>query len=366
MRATLRVKFLIVVGSILAVSFGCARNPSDSILPLQPTYLPENEFIEQDLPNGFGYVSRYFEVYFTDPHNPQREMKKDGLDRLLATAIDQARVSLDIAIYSLDDHVISFAIIRAKEKGVSVRVAVEGDNMDSDAIQNLITNGIEVKADVRSGLMHNKFMIIDGIEVWTGSMNYTYSSIYDDHNSLVRVRSAEIAENYEVEFLELFEGNASSNTPYPKVIVGGFTVENYFSPDDRFAYRMVELLNSIDDSARFMMYTFTADDYSEVLIKKASDGLEILGVMESSTIEVAGSDFKTMQLNGIDLKAIDDSGVMHHKTMILDSKTVIFGSYNFTASAEKKNDENILVINSPQLAELFLMEFERVNSPNSK
>jgi len=129
---------------------------------------------------------------------------------------------------------------------------------------------------------------------------------------------------------------------------------------------MVELLNSIDDSARFMMYTFTADDYSEVLIKKASDGLEILGVMESSTIEVAGSDFKTMQLNGIDLKAIDDSGVMHHKTMILDSKTVIFGSYNFTASAEKKNDENILVINSPQLAELFLMEFERVNSPNSK
>jgi len=355
-----------VIGFIPTMSFGCSRNQSVSTPPLQPTPLPENEFIELDLPIGFGYVSRHIDVFFTDPHDPQRGMREDGLDRLLATAIDEAKVSLDVAIYSLDDHVISYAIIRAKEKGVSVRVAVEGDNMDSAAIQNLITNGIEVKADVRSGLMHNKFMIIDGMEVWTGSMNYTYSSIYDDHNSLVRIRSAEIVENYQVEFLELFEGKQFAKTPFPKIEVGGFTVENYFSPDDHFAYRMVELLNSIDNSARFMMYTFTADDYSEVLIEKASEGLEIKGVMESTTIEVAGSDFKTMQINGIDLIALNDEGVMHHKTMILDSKIVIFGSYNFTASAEKKNDENILVIHSPQLAELFLKEFERVNSTNSE
>jgi phosphatidylserine/phosphatidylglycerophosphate/cardiolipin synthase-like enzyme len=51
---------------------------------------------------------------------------------------------------------------------------------------------------------------------------------------------------------------------------------------------------------------------------------------------------------------------MHHKVIILDDSTVITGSYNFSRNAEERNDENTLVIHSPEMARLYLEEFERV------
>ncbi len=51
---------------------------------------------------------------------------------------------------------------------------------------------------------------------------------------------------------------------------------------------------------------------------------------------------------------------MHHKTLLIDRQTVVLGSYNFTASAEKSNDENLIVIHSPEIAAQFLREFRRV------
>jgi phosphatidylserine/phosphatidylglycerophosphate/cardiolipin synthase-like enzyme len=51
---------------------------------------------------------------------------------------------------------------------------------------------------------------------------------------------------------------------------------------------------------------------------------------------------------------------MHHKVIIIDRSIVITGSYNFTASAEDRNDENIVIFFSPEIAHLFIVEFERV------
>jgi phosphatidylserine/phosphatidylglycerophosphate/cardiolipin synthase-like enzyme len=53
---------------------------------------------------------------------------------------------------------------------------------------------------------------------------------------------------------------------------------------------------------------------------------------------------------------------MHHKTIIIDDALVITGSYNFTKSAEKSNDENLLMIRSPQLATQALAEYTRVRT----
>jgi phosphatidylserine/phosphatidylglycerophosphate/cardiolipin synthase-like enzyme len=39
---------------------------------------------------------------------------------------------------------------------------------------------------------------------------------------------------------------------------------------------------------------------------------------------------------------------------------VVLGSYNFTASAEKRNDENLLIIHDPVLADRFLKEYQRL------
>jgi phosphatidylserine/phosphatidylglycerophosphate/cardiolipin synthase-like enzyme len=53
---------------------------------------------------------------------------------------------------------------------------------------------------------------------------------------------------------------------------------------------------------------------------------------------------------------------MHHKTMIIDDDVLITGSYNFTKSAEQSNDENLLIIRSPQLATQYLAEYDRIRN----
>ena len=52
-------------------------------------------------------------------------------------------------------------------------------------------------------------------------------------------------------------------------------------------------------------------------------------------------------------------GKMHHKVFIIDGKTVITGSYNFSKNAESKNDENILILRSEKIAALYTAEMNR-------
>ena len=51
---------------------------------------------------------------------------------------------------------------------------------------------------------------------------------------------------------------------------------------------------------------------------------------------------------------------MHHKVIIVDDHIVIFGSFNFSESANQSNDENLLIVDNADLAHAFTAEFQRV------
>jgi phosphatidylserine/phosphatidylglycerophosphate/cardiolipin synthase-like enzyme len=57
---------------------------------------------------------------------------------------------------------------------------------------------------------------------------------------------------------------------------------------------------------------------------------------------------------------------MHHKVFIIDEKIVITGSYNFSSSAERTNDENVVILFDPQIAAQYLAEFRRVDAEAQK
>jgi phosphatidylserine/phosphatidylglycerophosphate/cardiolipin synthase-like enzyme len=80
-------------------------------------------------------------------------------------------------------------------------------------------------------------MIIDGREVWTGSMNFTYNGAYHNDNALIITDSQKVAEDFEREFDEMyledrFGALSLADTPYPDVLIGSTAVEVMFSPDD--------------------------------------------------------------------------------------------------------------------------------------
>lgn len=321
---------------------------------------------------GYGYRGSFYEVYFTDPFNPASRRQEGGIDLPLARAIENARISVDVAVYSMSLNSIRDALLTAHRRGVQVRIVMESDNLERDVPRRLAEKGIPIIGDRREGLMHNKFVIIDRSEVWIGSMNFTTSGVYEDNNNLIRIRSTQMAENYLTEFNEMFEDDffgpdVVPNTPHPQLTIDGVPLEVYFSPDDGVAARVMKLLRGAETSIHFMAYSLTADDFSRIIRQKARDGLRVFGVMdESQVISNKGGEFASFQNAGLRVYKDGNPGQMHHKVIIIDEKIVITGSYNFSASAERKNDENIVILFDEQLAAQYLKEFERVYAQAQK
>jgi phosphatidylserine/phosphatidylglycerophosphate/cardiolipin synthase-like enzyme len=63
---------------------------------------------------------------------------------------------------------------------------------------------------------------------------------------------------------------------------------------------------------------------------------------------------------GVELRFDGNPDRMHHKVIVIDQQTVITGSYNFSRSAETRNDENLVVLHDAEVAASYLEEFERV------
>ncbi len=301
-------------------------------------------------------------IYCTAPLDPASKSLRGGPDARLAEAIDAAVYSVDVAIYHLNLWSVRDALLRAADRGVRVRVVVESDGMFDAEVQDLVQAGIPVLGDRRESLMHDKFTVIDGLEVWTGSMNYSVGSAYRDHNLLLRLRSSALAEDYTREFEEMFVDDrfgplSVADTPNPAITIDGTQVEVWFAPDDGVASRLVGLIDDARSQVDFLAFTFTSDALAEALLRAGERGVTVRGVIERDQAEAAGSDYARLQQAGIDVRQDSNPGTMHHKLLLIDQGVVATGSYNFTRSAEESNDENVVILFSPVAAAELEVEF---------
>jgi phosphatidylserine/phosphatidylglycerophosphate/cardiolipin synthase-like enzyme len=273
---------------------------------------------------------------------------------------------VDVAIHQLNLWSLRDALIDAHRRGVAVRVVTESDYLDEEEVQELIDAEVPVLGDRREGLMHNKFVVIDRQEVWTGSMNFTVNGAYRNNNNLIRIRSSQLAENYTKEFEEMFVDDrfgpgSPPNTPHPHFGLDGTLIETYFSPDDGTADRIVELISEAEESVYFLAFSFTSDDIAAAMIEAAENGVTVAGVFEESQYKSnTGTEYDNLVAAGLDVHLDGNRRNMHHKVIIIDEAIVITGSYNFSASAEKRNDENTLILHMPALASFYLSEFRDI------
>jgi phosphatidylserine/phosphatidylglycerophosphate/cardiolipin synthase-like enzyme len=197
-------------------------------------------------------------------------------------------------------------------------------------------------------------------------MNYTTSDAYRSDNNLIRIRSSDLAQDYLVEFEEMFVdrrfgSNSPANTPLPGVFVEGTQVEVYFSPDDGTIERVIDLVEQAQDEVAFLVFSFTDDDLALAMIDAFNSGVSVSGVFdESQARSNIGGEYDHLLENAIDVRLDGNPKSMHHKVIVIDDRIVITGSYNFSQSAKTRNDENTLIIHSPEIAEIYRQEFERV------
>jgi phosphatidylserine/phosphatidylglycerophosphate/cardiolipin synthase-like enzyme len=354
------------LGGPAGSSSPAAQTPSLGLLETPAATPPADHPAGISIPVGYAADGGWYQVFFTNPADSASDQRSGGPDGALVAAIDAAQLTVDAALYSLTLDSARQAFIRAHRRGVVVRLVMESDNLDAADPQAVKDAGIPIIGDRGQGLMHNKFVVIDQAEVWTGSMNLTDAGTYEDRNNLIRVLSPQLAADYEAEFNEMFVDDRFGKqrgkpTPYLHLTISGTPLDVYFSPDDHVQAALLDLLDHARHSIYFMAYSFTSDPLSKAIQQRAKAGVLVSGVMDADQVRLnTGTEYDTLRAAGLDVRLDGERGLMHHKVFIIDDETVVTGSYNFTASAEKYNDENVLVIHNPAIAALYLQEFHRV------
>jgi phosphatidylserine/phosphatidylglycerophosphate/cardiolipin synthase-like enzyme len=319
---------------------------------------------------GYGVRGDFWEVYFTAPlDNPNPESRL-GIDARVAAAIDRAKSTLDMAMFEMNNQVLIEALVQAAENGVQIRVVTDDENGLGAAQENehsfpdLVSAGIPIVTDERTALMHNKFIIIDGKTVWTGSYNLTESSNYDQNNNALVFYSTDIAHAYEEEFNEMFEqhqfGPRSPASQTNEVKVDNVDVEIYFMPEDHPFPHLLELIKAAKKSIQFMAFAFTEDEIGNELIAASKRGVKVEGIIEKVGSDSESSEFHSLYCAGLDIRLDGNPKFLHHKIIVIDEKIVITGSMNFSSNAAEVNDENMVIVHDNALASAYKLEFDRM------
>ncbi|MBN1872300.1 MAG: phospholipase D family protein [Candidatus Omnitrophica bacterium] len=141
---------------------------------------------------------------------------EDDCGRRILQCIEGAKESMELAIYHITSRPLAQALVRAKERGVTVRVFIDGDNADDQYSKAtyLKRSGLDVLTEKGVGLMHNKFCIIDDKIVITGSFNWTNSADLKNDENLLIIESEKIARKYRLQFEKYWLGTYKDESYY--------------------------------------------------------------------------------------------------------------------------------------------------------
>ena len=169
--------------------------------------------------------------------------------------------------------------------------------------------------------------------VWTVSTNWTPAQLSTDRNNAVAVQDQSLARVYIIEFEEmwgsstatpgtsLFGSRKTDNTPH-YLVVGGKKVESWFSPTDNVNTRLIETVKTADFDLHVLSMLVTRTDIGRAVVEQValrnigpcSDGLT------NDTSSMAGFVFRTIRAGMGPRYLLDKlSGIMHHKTLIVDA-----------------------------------------------
>ncbi len=256
-----------------------------------------------------------------------------------------------------------------------------------------------------SGLMHHKFMVVDRHQLIVTSANWTMSDIYGDfshpdsegnQNNLVQIESKELATVFLTEFNLMWgDGNTANQIsqfktrkpprPPVEVLVGKTRVFVQFSPTskqqawtDSSNGSIGKLLQASQQQVDFALFVFSEPGLSSILQSQSqrgvkvrglidrtfayrnySSGLSLMGVNPNSSCQVGGTNLSPLATIGV--PTLPQGDLLHHKFAIVDRRTVITGSHNWSNAANYHNDETLLVIqDNPTVAAHFNREFDRL------
>ncbi|OCJ12789.1 hypothetical protein A6U86_05445 [Rhizobium sp. AC27/96] len=131
-----------------------------------------------------------------------------------------------------------------------------------------------------------------------------------------------------------------------------------FTPGEQCEDRIVEAIDGAKTSIRVQAYGFTSLPIIHALQRAAERGVEVLAILDKVN-ERKYSGATLLEAAGIPVWIDYEPTIAHNKIMIIDERLVVGGSFNYTASAQKRNAENVTFAESRDLAKEFSENWDR-------
>jgi len=135
--------------------------------------------------------------------------------------------------------------------------------------------------------------------------------------------------------------------------------EVYYSPRGGAQDALVRRIDAARESIYLFAYSFTSEPIAGALERAVRRGVFVAAILDRSQPTARGSQGQALAEAGAMVYVDRKHAIAHNKVMIFDGAAVATGSFNLTKGAEEKNAENLLILDSAELAKLYREEWER-------
>lgn len=134
-------------------------------------------------------------------------------------------------------------------------------------------------------------------------------------------------------------------------------IQVYFSPSGGCTTAITNTIAKAKNHILVAAYSFTSAPIAGALRDAHKRGVKVTVILDDSqkTANYSSADF----LKNAGIATFTDSkhGIAHSKYMVIDNTVTITGSFNFTKAAEESNSENVLIVDDPEIARKFSLNW---------
>jgi phosphatidylserine/phosphatidylglycerophosphate/cardiolipin synthase-like enzyme len=136
------------------------------------------------------------------------------------------------------------------------------------------------------------------------------------------------------------------------------SVTTHFSPKGGCTDAVVREIKHARREILMQAYSFTSKPIAQALIDAKSRGVHVDILLDKSNEQETYTELGHLLHEGLAPHIDAQHAIAHNKIMIIDRRTLITGSFNFTNQAEIENAENLVIIKGhPELLQQYFRQF---------
>jgi phosphatidylserine/phosphatidylglycerophosphate/cardiolipin synthase-like enzyme len=147
----------------------------------------------------------------------------------------------------------------------------------------------------------------------------------------------------------------------PQPISPNASSEIGFSPNGQSLDVILKAIGEAKQEILVAAYSFTSKPISTALLAAHKRGVSVQVVADKKSNSGKYSATTFLANQGVPVRLNGNYAIFHHKFMIIDHSTLETGSFNYSAAAESKNSENVIVLRGvPEITKIYANEWSKL------